>query len=1090
MINSLKWTYEAIGEKHFLFHPKGHGVIVKNKDGIPVNTMITEYLGELYHPFRWNEKQDGIMATQSLLKLKIGLPDFYNILLEQPGGYEKTDGYGVSFVDASRRANEGSTLSHSCDPTCQTKIVSQDGKISIAMVSIRDIQPGEELSWDYSSVTQSEKEWREAVCFCGTSKCRGSYLYFSSQSVLQKIYKENCGPTFRFSLIAQSCDTIFGLHPSFVHKLRERLEEHGFKTNVFGNLAKGGNSWLSRWAYFQLGYIEFERGALAYGLLEHDLDLLKDELKSNPNMDKPSLSEKYVSVDSDARCIMEERVQSLVSTISNIVHVNHLISNKPQPPPLDMLSLSDCFGRYFLNSDSQLTRFIGKLFKDVDYYEERRDDLTSNSLRNLGSDLLNFKSNLENKRNTAKGECLFDLLMKLRAIFDSYVIYEFEKKVQKKVKKKKKGKKKKQQPKEMVMKEEIDEYLEEEEKEEEDEEEEVQEPTEPRLKSYNHILGHLNLFLISDLILFHAYSFYKYRLIPQPYLVKGDPIPIFAKELGVDLEELKKKLSSNGENDNNTTNSNEEEEENEISSSLLAETDCLVEEQNSMDDERIVPDVKMNGMMEEEENENENKKRSFSEMMNGFYSSSNDNQDIQLNNQQDQKEEEMNHHSINHEENLLGFESNEHQKIENSSNLDDEKEIEKNKEKKRKKLSLFEEYKLQSPPSSSSCENTNSDDQDSPLSSSTLSPPTPTLHSLSKKPTTTTITPSTPSSPSTSNTMRNENSSRVLPSSPLLCPDLLLPTKTSQITTKEQNEMVGNEIMVGSIKDEGEINSEVDSTLLLKENKKQGSLLSSSSSSSYLCPDSSSTTIPPPPQNIHQSEFPLTNPIVHWVCKKYPFHFSLLQLMSCFQNGYGELKDELWGSVILPTFSQAINTSNHHHHNSSSSSSIDPSDNNNNQKKKKKSKISSSSSPYGYEERKELYKHLSIPKSRFHCLPPSFLDCFEKGSTDGSYVDLTIDQSKMELEIRKMKSSFETINQPSDQQYHSKEEEEEEEEVVIENDDMDDEKLEEEEEDEEIKILKSSSILPSYSHLSSLIFGSPMLDLALGQDSSILGFLK
>jgi hypothetical protein len=31
---------------------------------------------------------------------------------------------------------------------------------------------GEELTFDYSSVTESEKEFREAICLCSTRNCR------------------------------------------------------------------------------------------------------------------------------------------------------------------------------------------------------------------------------------------------------------------------------------------------------------------------------------------------------------------------------------------------------------------------------------------------------------------------------------------------------------------------------------------------------------------------------------------------------------------------------------------------------------------------------------------------------------------------------------------------------------------------------------------------------------------------------------------------------------------------------------------------------------------------------------------------------
>jgi hypothetical protein len=48
-------------------------------------------------------------------------------------------------------------------------------------------QYGEELTFDYSSVTESEREFRAATCLCGTHHCRGSYLYYSGASAFNNV---------------------------------------------------------------------------------------------------------------------------------------------------------------------------------------------------------------------------------------------------------------------------------------------------------------------------------------------------------------------------------------------------------------------------------------------------------------------------------------------------------------------------------------------------------------------------------------------------------------------------------------------------------------------------------------------------------------------------------------------------------------------------------------------------------------------------------------------------------------------------------------------------------------------------------------
>ncbi len=54
-------------------------------------------------------------------------------------------------------------INHSCDPNC-----GMQGLTTI--VAMRDIQQGEELTWDYDMTEDSD--WR-LTCLCGTKLCRG-----------------------------------------------------------------------------------------------------------------------------------------------------------------------------------------------------------------------------------------------------------------------------------------------------------------------------------------------------------------------------------------------------------------------------------------------------------------------------------------------------------------------------------------------------------------------------------------------------------------------------------------------------------------------------------------------------------------------------------------------------------------------------------------------------------------------------------------------------------------------------------------------------------------------------------------------------
>ncbi len=63
-------------------------------------------------------------------------------------------------------------INHSCEPNCEPEEV--EGRVWI--VALRDIQAGEELTYDYNLYDGDE----EAPCFCGAKNCRGS-LYSAEE---------------------------------------------------------------------------------------------------------------------------------------------------------------------------------------------------------------------------------------------------------------------------------------------------------------------------------------------------------------------------------------------------------------------------------------------------------------------------------------------------------------------------------------------------------------------------------------------------------------------------------------------------------------------------------------------------------------------------------------------------------------------------------------------------------------------------------------------------------------------------------------------------------------------------------------------
>lgn len=93
--NKVLTAIELFGIDMFRIHPKGTGVVCTDPAGIAPHVVISEYLGELYPPYRWCEKLGVLEKTQKIFGLKPALPDFYNILLERPRLDEK--GYGIYY---------------------------------------------------------------------------------------------------------------------------------------------------------------------------------------------------------------------------------------------------------------------------------------------------------------------------------------------------------------------------------------------------------------------------------------------------------------------------------------------------------------------------------------------------------------------------------------------------------------------------------------------------------------------------------------------------------------------------------------------------------------------------------------------------------------------------------------------------------------------------------------------------------------------------------------------------------------------------------------------------------------------------------
>ncbi len=79
---------------------------------------------------------------------------------------------GSKVCDATHHGNLARFINASCGPNCYTQIITINGVKRIAIYAKKDINPGDELSYDYKF--EPEYDVSERIpCNCGMPECRG-----------------------------------------------------------------------------------------------------------------------------------------------------------------------------------------------------------------------------------------------------------------------------------------------------------------------------------------------------------------------------------------------------------------------------------------------------------------------------------------------------------------------------------------------------------------------------------------------------------------------------------------------------------------------------------------------------------------------------------------------------------------------------------------------------------------------------------------------------------------------------------------------------------------------------------------------------
>ena len=133
----------------FMTEKKGWGI--KTKAPVLAGQFITEYVGEIV-----SEK----VFKHRMVTDYVG--DTHHYCLHLDGG---------TVIDGHRMGGECRFVNHSCEPNCEIQKWTVGGHYRMALFSLRDISPGEELTYDYNFSLFNPHEGQ--ACQCGSTRCRG-----------------------------------------------------------------------------------------------------------------------------------------------------------------------------------------------------------------------------------------------------------------------------------------------------------------------------------------------------------------------------------------------------------------------------------------------------------------------------------------------------------------------------------------------------------------------------------------------------------------------------------------------------------------------------------------------------------------------------------------------------------------------------------------------------------------------------------------------------------------------------------------------------------------------------------------------------
>lgn len=186
------------------------------------------------------------------------------------------------------------------------------------MYAFKDIAYGEELTFDYCSMTESNFEHRNSICLCGMSKCRGNYLQLANKKAFNNLMDtKNCFYS-RNSAILKAAGAVSNEDLAI-------CAEHNLKEGFLG----GSQPWLVKWTANVLSVLEEEGEIHKNSLKEQWKKRYPWDKEASPEAEAEKI-ELYSEVNKQE--LISLRTQNLITSIDKIKFFLSRTEGTKEPP--------------------------------------------------------------------------------------------------------------------------------------------------------------------------------------------------------------------------------------------------------------------------------------------------------------------------------------------------------------------------------------------------------------------------------------------------------------------------------------------------------------------------------------------------------------------------------------------------------------------------------------------------------------------------------------------------------------------------------------------------------------------------------------